>query len=159
MQRLKHLTRWASDVAAAAIAAMAVLTVADILMKNALNRPIKGTFELVELLLTIVVFLGIAEVFRSDGNVCVDVADQVLSPRRLAWLKILGAFAALGFLLLMGWAMLAPAMDTVAYPQYTQETGISLAVYWLPILAGTALAVIAAAALAWTLIRARSRAG
>ena len=149
MLSLKRLTQWLSDVAAVAIAAMIFLTIADIGMKNLFNHPIKGTFELVELLLVFVVFFGFAEVFRSDSNICVDVADQMLSPRRAKVLKIIGGFASFVLLVLMGWAMLGPAMDTVTYPQWTQETGIPLYSYWAPILAGTALAIVASAVVVW----------
>ena len=149
MRSLKRFTQWLSDAAAVAIAAIIFLTIADIGMKNLFNHPIKGTFELVELLLVFVVFLGIAEVFRSDSNICVDVADQMLSPKHAAVLKVFGSFASLVFLVLMGWAMLGPAMDTVTYPQWTQETGIPLYAYWVPILAGTALAIVASAVVVW----------
>ena len=149
MQPLKRLTQFLSDLAAIAIAAITLLTIADILMKNVFKKPNRGTFELVELLLVFVVFFGFAEVFRSDGNICVDVADQILSTKRTAVLKLFGALASLILLLLMGWAMIGPAMDTVTYPQKTQETGIPLYVYWAPILAGTALAVVASSVVVW----------
>ena len=68
MRPFKRMTQFLSDFAALAIAAMALLTIADIVMKNAFNRPIKGTFEIVELLLVLVVFFGLAEVFRSDAT-------------------------------------------------------------------------------------------
>ena len=83
MRPLKRLTQFLSDIAALAIAAMALLTVADIVTKNAFNRPIKGTFEIVELLLVLVVFFGVAEVFRSDSNICVDIADQCSAQNEL----------------------------------------------------------------------------
>ena len=153
MLPLKRLTQWLSDLAAVAIAGMIFLTIADIVMKNLFNRPIKGTFELVELFLVFVVFFGFAEVFRSDSNICVDLADQMLSAKRTAVLKIIGGFSSLVFLLLMGWAMLGPAMDTVTYPQWTQETGIPLYAYWAPILAGTALAIVASATIVWLQMR------
>ena len=149
MRPLKRLTQFLSDIAALAIAAMALLTVADTVTKNAFNRPIKGTFEIVELLLVLVVFFGVAEVFRSGSNICVDIADQMLSPKLTAALKMVGAFASLVFLVLMGFAMIGPAMDTVIFPQWTQETGIPLYAYWTPILAGTAIAIIAAAVSIW----------
>ena len=156
MQPFKRLTQLLSDIAALAIAAMAFLTIADIVMKNVFNRPIKGTFEIVELLLVFVVFFGVVEVFRSDGNICVDLADQVLSPKRTSVLKAVGMFASLVFLALMGFAMIGPAMDTVIYPQWTQETGIPLYAYWAPILAGTALATIAAAVVLGVRLSARA---
>ena len=153
MLLLKRLTQSLSDVAAVAIGLMAALTVADIVAKNVFNHPIKGTFEIVELLLVFVVFLGLAEVFRSDSNICVDVADQMLGSRGTGVLKSIGAAASAVFLVLMGWAMIWPAWDTVTYPQWAQETGIPLYLYWLPILAGTLIAILAAAAVAFVRLR------
>lgn len=145
MSPLKKLTQLLSDIAAMAIAAMMVFTIADIIMKNLFNRPIKGTFELVELMLVFVVFLGFAEVFRSDANISVDVVDHGVDERARHLLKIFGATASLGFLLLMFWAMIAPAWDTVRYPQWTQELGLPIYAYWAVIIAGTVLTIVAAA--------------
>jgi TRAP-type transport system small permease protein len=159
MLQLKRLTHGLSNVAAMAIAAMILLTIADVLMKSFFNRPIKGTFELVELLLVFVVFFGIAEVFRADGNICVDVVDHALGARGRAALQAFGALSSLAFLLLVGWAMIGSAWDTVDYPQWTQEIGIPLYAYWVPILIGTALSIVAAAAVGWMRLQLRAPKG
>ncbi len=156
MSILKRVTQSLSDVAAVAIAGIILVTIADVLMKNLFNRPIRGAFELVEFLLVCVVFFGFAEVFRSDANICVDVVDHAVGPRGRAALQAFGAAASFGFLLLLMWAMIAPAWDTVTYPQWTQEIGIPLYAYWIPILAGIALAIVAAATVCWMRLRQRA---
>ena len=156
MLQLKRLTHRLSDIAAMAIAAMMLLTIADVLMKGLFNRPIKGTFELVELLLVFVVFFGVAEVFRADGNICCDVVDHALGARGRAALQAFGALSSLAFLLLVGWAMTEPAWDTVNHPQRTQEIGIPLYAHWVPIFIGTGLSIVAAAAVFWTRLQLRA---
>ena len=146
MRPLKRLTQFLSDIAALAIAAMALLTVADIVTKNAFNRPIKGTFEIVELLLVLVVFFGVAEEHCSAGNICVTSRIRC-SAQNEAALKMC-AFASLVFLVLMGLAMTARRW-TRDISAMDQETGIPLHAYWTPILAGTAIAIIAAAVSIW----------
>ena len=79
MSRLMQATRWLSAIAAIGILSMMLITIADILMHNFLRRPIRGTFDLVELFLVFVVFLGIPEVFRREGNVTVDVIDHFIT--------------------------------------------------------------------------------
>ena len=153
---LQRVTQSLSNVAAVAIAAMGFLTVADVLMKNLFGRPIRGTFELVELFLVIVVFLGVPEVFRSETNIYVDVADQLLNSRAVALLRQFGSLASLAFLILLGWAIIAPAWDTVTYPQRTQEAGIPIFGFWIPILAGTALSIVSAAVVSWVRLRRRA---
>lgn len=143
MGLLSQLTRRLSDVAALALVAMILLTIADILMKNIFHQPIRGTFEVVEFMMVVAVFFGLAEVFRSQSNISVDVIDHVVKGRASTAITVFSALATLLFLLILGWAMLAPAWDTIFYPQNTQEAGIPMFAYWLPILAGTALTIVA----------------
>ena len=153
MGSLLRLTKRLSDFGALALAAMILLTIADILMKNLFRRPITGVFELVEFLMVIVVFFGMPEVFRSQSNICVDVADHLVEGKARAAIRTFGALTSLFFLLILGWAMLSPAWDTIAYPQNTQEVGMPMFAYWLPILAGTALTIFMAAVVGWLHVR------
>jgi TRAP-type C4-dicarboxylate transport system permease small subunit len=139
---LRRLTGRLSDAAAIAVAAMTFLTIADILMKNIFHRPISGTFELVELALVFAVFLGIPEIFRAQTNIVVDIVDHLFRPAAVRAFRIAGTLAALCFLVLLGWAVWAPARDTVDFPQSTQEAGISLTIFWIPILIGIALSIL-----------------
>ncbi|MBI1201227.1 MAG: TRAP transporter small permease subunit [Rhodopseudomonas sp.] len=149
MAWLAHVTRRLSDGAAIALVAMMLLTIADILMKNLFHRPINGVFELVEFLMVVAVFFGLADVFLSQSNICVDVADHLVAGRARTAIALFGTLASLAFLLILGWAMLAPAWDTVVYPQDTQEIGIPLIAYWVPILAGVAVTIVATATVGW----------
>jgi TRAP-type C4-dicarboxylate transport system permease small subunit len=142
-----------SDAAAIAVAAMTFLTIADILMKNLFHRPISGTFEVVELALVFAVFLGIPEIFRAQTNIVVDIVDHLFRPAVVRAFRIAGTLAALCFLVLLAWAVWAPAWDTVDFPQYTQEAGISLTVFWIPILIGIALSILCTIAVLMRQIR------
>jgi TRAP-type C4-dicarboxylate transport system permease small subunit len=152
MSFLPRLTKRLSDVAALALVAMIFLTIADVLMKNVFHRPINGVFELVEFLMVIAVFFGVPEVFRSRSNICVDVADHLVTGKTQAAIRTFSSLASLFFLLILGWAMLAPAWDTIVYPQNTQEIGLPMYAYWFPILAGTALTIVATVRVGWLLV-------
>lgn len=149
MGLLPRLTRILSEVAAWALVTMIILTIADVLMKNLFHRPINGVFELVEFLMVIVVFFGMPEVFRSQSNICVDIADHLVNGSARSAINIFGAMATLLFFLIFGWAMLGPAWDTVVYPQNTQEIGLPMIAYWVPILAGTAVTIVATIVVGW----------
>jgi TRAP-type transport system small permease protein len=156
---LKRVTQASSDIATLAVIGIILVTLGDVLMENLFHRPVKGAFELVELLLGVVVFFGIADVFRSEANICVDVIDHAVGPRGRSVLQTVGTLFSFVFLLILGWAMIGPAWDTVAYPQWTQEIGIPLYAFWAPILAGTALAIIAAGTVCWNRLRRPSSGG
>ena len=68
---------------------MMLLTVADVALRAVGNRPIRGTLELIELLLACAFFLALPAVFRRDEHIVVDVVDPV-APR---WVPRLRRFA------------------------------------------------------------------
>ncbi|MSQ18398.1 MAG: TRAP transporter small permease [Betaproteobacteria bacterium] len=139
---LDRINRRIADLSAIALAAMMLVTIFDITMKNLLGRPIASTFELVESSLAVMVFLGLPSVFRKDGNIIVDVIDHFIGLRGVGLLKCIGALATVGFLLLMGYAMIEPALDTLRYPENKPESGIPMYALWVPILLGTVFSIV-----------------
>lgn len=145
MKIIEWLTSRLAGLGAIFVAAMMLLTIADILMKNIFHQPVRGTFELVELSLVFAVFCGLPEIFRRDANIVVDVFDHLLRSGSVSALKLFGAAVTLAFLLLLGWAVIAPALDTIAYPQFTQEAGVPLTTFWVPIILGIGLTIVCTA--------------
>ena len=141
---LERINRRVADLSAIALAVMMMVTIVDIVMKNLVGRPIASTFELVECSLAIMVFFGLPMVFRNNGNVIVDVIDHFAGKRPVNLLKLIGAVVTVGFLLLIGYAMIDPALDTLRYPEAKPESGIPLYVLWIPILLGTLLSILGA---------------
>ena len=78
--------RFCGWLAAAFVAAMMLLTVADVVLRAVFNRPIRGTLEIVELLLACTFFLALPAVFLRDENLVVDVVDDV-APRCVPLLR------------------------------------------------------------------------
>src|SRR5204862_4333233 len=66
--------------AAAFLAAMMLLTVADVALRAVFNRPIHGTFELIELCLACTIFVALPAVFLRDEHLVVDVVDHLARP-------------------------------------------------------------------------------
>jgi TRAP-type C4-dicarboxylate transport system permease small subunit len=132
---------------AAFIAAMVLLTVADILLRAAAKAPIPGVVELVELLLAGSFFLALPAVFLRDGHIVVDVVDR-LAPRSVPPLKRLAAALAVLTLALMAWQGWIGASDSLAFGDVTSFLSIPRIVYWVPVLAGICGAALAALAIA-----------
>jgi TRAP-type C4-dicarboxylate transport system permease small subunit len=130
-------------IAAAFIAGMVLLTVADILLRAAANRPIPGVVELVELLLAGSFFLALPAVFLRDGHIVVDVVDA-MAPRSVAPLRRLAAALAVLALALMAWRGWISASDALAFGDVTSYLSIPRIVYWVPVLAGIVGAALAA---------------
>jgi len=66
---------------AAVLAAMMLLTVANVVLRYAFNLPIYGTVELTQFLMAAVVFSGFALVTRSRGHIVVTLFESALLRR------------------------------------------------------------------------------
>lgn len=126
------------------IAAMMLITVADVVLRATVNYPIRGTLEIVELFLAAGFFLALPAVFLRDENIVVDVVDStapsLVPPLRRAALAIGAAVLAV-----MAWQGWIAAGDTLVFGDVTSDLQIPRIVYWVPVLTGMALAALAAA--------------
>lgn len=129
--------------AAIAIAAMVLLTVADVAMRGLFNRPIHGTYELIELLLACAVFLALPAAFLRDEHVVVDIVDEV-APRTVPLLKRLAGAVSIVVLALLGWQAAIAAKDSVTLGDVTMDLALPRILYWIPLLVGVCCAAIAA---------------
>jgi len=136
------LSRALGAIAALFLAAMVLLTVADVLLRALFNYPLRGMLELIELGLACTVFLGLPAVFLRDANLVVDVLDQVARPALVRLLKLLGALLSLGVLAVMAWQMLPLARGMYEFGDVTSDLSIPKIYYWIPVLVG----VVASAA-------------
>lgn len=120
-----------------------LLTVADVVLRAATNRPIRGTFELVELLLACTFFIALPAVFLRDENLVVDVIDPV-APRWVPRLKRFAELIAVPVLAFMAWEGWKAAAETLVFNDVTSDLAIHRLLYWIPVLFGLIGAAIAA---------------
>lgn len=143
MNPLDRLARLLAGAASVFLCAMMMVTVADVVLRSLFDFPIFGTFDLVELFLVTMIFLGLAETFRTEEHVVVDVVDHVVRPQVVALLRTLGALLGVVFLVAMLWNSVQPAYDTYTFGDQTLDLSIPRFVHWIPILLGTAAAILA----------------
>jgi TRAP-type transport system small permease protein len=122
---------------------MMLLTVADVVLRALTNRPIRGTFELIELLLACTFFLALPAVFLRDENLLVDVVDPI-APRSVPWLKRFAELIAIPVLGLMAWEGWKAAAETLVFNDVTSDLALHRLLYWIPVLFGLVGAAIAA---------------
>jgi TRAP-type C4-dicarboxylate transport system permease small subunit len=144
------LNRWRRRIAAACgaaagvfLVAMMLLTVADVVLRATTNRPIRGMFELVELLLACTFFVALPAVFLRDENLVVDVIDTQ-RPRWVPWLRRLAELVAIPVLVLMAWEGWKAAAETLVFHDVTSDLSIHRILYWAPVIFGLVGAAAAA---------------
>ena len=141
-------SRLCGAVATLFLAAMLLLTVADVSLRAAFNYPIRGVYDLVELLLAGTFFFALPCVFLRDENIVVNTIDD-LAPR---WTPALKRGAELlGFLMLtvMAWQGWIAARDSLEFHDVTADLGIPRFWHWSALLFGVIAAAIAALVMAF----------
>jgi TRAP-type C4-dicarboxylate transport system permease small subunit len=129
--------------AALFLAAMMLLTVADVLLRSFLQYPIHGTFELIELGLACTIFLALPAVFLRDQHLVVDVVDHLARPAVVRVLDLFGAVASLATLAVMFWQMVPLARDMQQFGDVTADLSIPKIYYWIPVLIGVGASALA----------------
>ena len=122
---------------------MMLLTIADVALRAFFNKPIHGTYELIELGLACAIFVALPAVFLRDEHLVVDVVDS-LAPRHLV--RLLDLFGALCSLLVLGvmiWRMVPLARDMQEFGDVTADLSIPKMVYWIPVLLGVGASALA----------------
>lgn len=122
---------------------MMLLTVADVALRTLVNRPIQGTFDLIQLGLACTIYIALPAVFLRDQHLVVDVIDHFAGRRAVRVLDWLGAAVSLGVLGLMFWQMVPLARDMQEFGDVTADLSIPKIVYWIPVLAGVGASALA----------------
>jgi TRAP-type C4-dicarboxylate transport system permease small subunit len=94
------------------LSAMVLLTVADVLMRLFLDRPIRGALEIVEFLMVIVVFSAIAYTGLLKGHIVIQILPSRLPERPRAILDSIADLISIGFCCLIIWQGIVQAQVT-----------------------------------------------
>ncbi|HEU4371424.1 MAG TPA: TRAP transporter small permease [Methylomirabilota bacterium] len=73
--------------ASAILFAMMLLTFVDVVARYVFSRPVRGAFEVTELMLVVLIFAGLPLVSYADEHVTMDFIDRLLGPRARARLE------------------------------------------------------------------------
>jgi TRAP-type transport system small permease protein len=140
----KRVSAFCGWLAAICLTGMMLVTVADVVLRHFLDKPIRGVIEIVELLLTGAFFLALPAVFFREEHIVVDILDHSV-PRAVPWLKRISAFLAVILLAVMAWQGLLVARDMAMFGDVTSDLSWPKLWYWIPVLAGIVGGALAAA--------------
>ena len=106
-------------VASAVLFAMMLLTVVDVVARYVFSRPLRGAFEVTELMLLVLIFAGLPLVSFSDEHAVMDFIDRVIGPRSQLWLERLVQLVNAVFMFLLTWLVWRKADRIWAYGDTT----------------------------------------
>jgi TRAP-type C4-dicarboxylate transport system permease small subunit len=142
---VERLQRAQLRLASVALVVLMMVTVVDVLLRYLFNAPIRGSYDIVECMLLIFVFHGMAAAFFGRRNVTIDIIDSFVAARAVTVLIRVADVLSVVVLLLIFWAMINPAMQIYQYGDVKLDSKIPI--YWMWIaaflgLAGTVLAAV-----------------
>ena len=105
--------------ASAILLAMMVLTVIDVVARYVFSRPVRGAFEITELMLVILIFAGLPLVSFSDEHAVMDFIDRILGPRGQRGLQRAVQAVNAAFMFLLAWLTWLKADRIWAYRDAT----------------------------------------
>jgi TRAP-type transport system small permease protein len=89
--------------AAAILLAMMLLTVVDVIARYVFSRPVRGAFEVTELMLVVLIFAGLPLVSFSEEHAVMDFIDRVTGVRGQRVLRRAVEAASAAFMFLLAW--------------------------------------------------------
>ena len=129
--------------ASAVLLAMMLLTVVDVVGRYVFSRPVRGAFEVTELMLVVLIFAGLPLVSYADEHAVMDFIDRLLGPvgRRALWRAVQGVCGA--FMFLLAWLVWLKADRIWAYRDATDVLRIVYGpfVYFMAIMLALAGAI------------------
>jgi TRAP-type transport system small permease protein len=89
--------------ASAILLAMMLLTVVDVIARYVFSRPVRGAFEVTELMLVVLIFAGLPLVSFSEEHAVMDFVDRVMGARAQRLLRRAVEAVSAAFMLLLAW--------------------------------------------------------
>ena len=126
--------------ASAILMAMMLLTVVDVVARYVFSRPLRGAFEVTELMLLVLIFAGLPLVSFTDEHAVMDFVDRVLGAGALRGLQRGVQAVSAAFMFLLAWLTWLKADRIWAYRDATDVLRIVYGpfVYFMAITLGLA---------------------
>jgi TRAP-type C4-dicarboxylate transport system permease small subunit len=105
--------------ASALLACLMLVTFVDVVARYLFNRPIRGAFEVTELLLLVLIFAGLPLVSHADEHVTMDFIDRWLGARGRATLNRAINLSVAALMFFMAWQVWIRAGRVSSYGDAT----------------------------------------
>ena len=115
----RHAEALLGVAASSILLAMMLLTVVDVVARYAFHRPLRGAFEVTELMLVVLIFAGLPLVSYADQHALMDFIDRLLRPRAQRRLESAVHVGCAAVMFLLAWLVWLKADRIWAYRDAT----------------------------------------
>lgn len=150
---MRRLLTAIETVAALSLLMIALLTAANVALRDLLSVQIPDWYDGSRLLMAIALFWGIAIATYQAGHICVDVVWEHLQRRGRRWLDLIAGSVTLAFLVPMAWMVWTKVLTSGT--QTTSDLRLPLMWFTTIAAAGAVAAAVLGAARLFDVARAR----
>lgn len=125
----------------------------DVVMRYVLRLPFLGAYEMTELAMALIVFLGLPYCAATGGHVAVDVLAPLLDRRGFRWVSVLVHLAGAALTAVMAWQAVIYALDSSSRGEATNMLRIDLFPFQLLTAVSMALFSVVLLVQAWKALR------
>lgn len=136
---LHPTVRVTNAVGTIALGAMVLITVADVLLRLFLGRPIRGTLEITEFLMVIAVFFAMGYTGMLKGHIAIQILPSRLPERARAVLDSIADLISIGFCCLIMWQGVAQAAISRLRNDISGVISIPISPFYYVLVFGVAL--------------------
>lgn len=140
---LRAICRMSAYAGALVLLACVAMTVVNVVMRNFLASSILGSVELTELAVVWAAFLTIPLCFAYGTHISVDFVTTNLGDRVQLTLRAIGTIVAGAVMLGYAWWGGQQAIEQIRSGQSTTTLGLGMAWFWIPVVYGTVLSLVA----------------
>lgn len=115
------VVRTLSVIAGVLLLALILLTIADVVSRNARDRSIVGTVDIATMLLVAVAFLGLASAEADGRHVAVELIESRLGVRTRAVFSVLRALLLVGLGALLTWGLTEVLLSAASRGETTND--------------------------------------
>jgi len=123
---VRRISKAANIAGVSVLVMMMLLVTMDVLLRYGVNRPVKGSFELIEFMMAIVLCLGMAYTGVGKGHVSVELLVSRFSPRAQAFIDSFNWLVSLSLFFLISW-------KSVEQAQVLKATHLTSSVLYIPV--------------------------
>ena len=118
-----------------------LVTIADVFVRKFLNTGYLGLVDTTQLGVVAFAWFAMPRAFLKSAHVAVELYDHRLSRGADRALKGFALVLSIGMLSVLLWYGWTQAMRVLRYGDVSQNVEIPMILYWVPLLAGTALSL------------------
>lgn len=127
---LDRFTRRVAFIGFLGLIFVAIVTIADVLLRSLFSAPIDGFEEVSELMFASIIAACLPAGLVQGHNIAIRFLGSALGKGPTRWLELFGALLTLVFFTAIGWTFLFFAIDESTHGRYTQTLEMPTGPWW-----------------------------